>query len=453
MKSWTNDTLNGLKKILDRLSIEDSKFICKVIYRDPLTNIYPILLILYAFILGGSLLWPFDFVSIVRNDARWIENSKGIEFLKIGQAVSNASTQEFFDRLVKGRGLTLEVRLMTEDLSQSGPARILSYSIDPVLRNFTIGQSQDQLIIRLRTTETSLNGMNPHLVIDNVFNYKGLQHLVIIYDFLEQRVYVNGEQRARSKILKGSFSNWDPSCHLVIGNEVTGDRPWKGKIYYVAIYDRSLTKKEIRRNYLSGLHSKVHKKYTKDTGFKAKGLVARFLDYLSELRSKVNKRGMKDTDFKVKGLVTRYLFDEGKGDVIHDSGSVINPMNLYMPIKLKVRPFLKFSIDSLDKKSQFSDIIINILIFIPLGIFVHGMLRSRFGLTLKISMVGLLIGTLFTLSVESIQHFSMTRDSSLIDVFTNMTGIAMGIMVDRAYNIILNDQAEHLQKLLYDRVE
>jgi len=81
------------------------------------------------------------------------------------------------------------------------------------------------------------------------------------------------------------------------------------------------------------------------------------------------------------------------------------------------------------------------------------MLRTRFGLALKISLAGLLVGTLFTLGVESIQHFSMTRDSSLIGVFTNMTGIAIDIMIDRVYNMFLNYQAERLQKLLYDRME
>lgn len=189
------------------------------------------MLIIYVLILAGFILWPFDFYVYAKNDARWIGNSKGIEFPETGQAVSNSSTQEFFDRMVRGSGLTLELWIKTEDQNQFGPARILSYSIDPGARNFTIGQSSDQLVIRLRTTETSLNGMNPHLIIDDTFNYPFLQHVVVTYDFSEQRVYINGEQRARSKVLKGDFSNWDPSCRLVIGNEVTGRRPWKGKIY------------------------------------------------------------------------------------------------------------------------------------------------------------------------------------------------------------------------------
>jgi len=425
MKSLTIDDTSRLKKIIYSLPAEDGKYICRIIYRDPFKGIYIKLLLIYVLILGSFLLWPFDFASFVRNDARWVENSRGVEFLETGQAVSNSSTQEFFDRLVKAKGLTLEMWLKTEDLKQSGPARILSYSIDPLLRNFTVGQSRDQLVVRLRTTKTNLDGTNPHLIIADTFKIKNIQHVVVTYDLSEQRVYINGERRARSDALKGDFSNWDPSCKLVIGNEATGNRPWIGKIYYVAIFDRLLTEREIRQNYLSGLRLKIDKKKTKDIGFKTIDPVA------------------------------RYLFDEGKNVLIHDSGSLFNPVNLFMPkyIKLKTGPFLGISMNSFKSESQFSDIILNILIFIPLGIFIHGMLRTRYGLTLKISLATLLAGALFSLSVESLQFFSMTRDSSLIDVATNMTGTAMGIVMDRCYDLFLNYQAKHLQMLLYDRTE
>lgn len=81
--------------------------------------------------------------------------------------------------------------------------------------------------------------------------------MAFTYDFNEQRVYINGEQRIRSEKVKGDFSNWDPSCRLVISNEVTGHKPWKGKIYYAAVFDMPLTKQEIRRSYLSGLRAKM----------------------------------------------------------------------------------------------------------------------------------------------------------------------------------------------------
>ena len=146
----TDNYTNKLKKILERLSPEDGKYICRFVYRDPFTDLYSILLIIYVLILGGFLLWPFDFVSLVKNDTHWLKSSTGIEFLKTGQAESKSSTREFYDRMVKGRGLTVEMWLQTEDLNQSGPARILSYSRNTDLRNFTVGQSRDKLVVRLR---------------------------------------------------------------------------------------------------------------------------------------------------------------------------------------------------------------------------------------------------------------------------------------------------------------
>jgi VanZ family protein len=79
------------------------------------------------------------------------------------------------------------------------------------------------------------------------------------------------------------------------------------------------------------------------------------------------------------------------------------------------------------------------------------MFRARWGLTVKISLAALLAGTLFTLGVESLQHFSLTRNSSLIDVATNMSGTALGISMDRVYILFLNYRAERLQMLLGDR--
>jgi VanZ family protein len=419
-----SDKNKRMKEILGRLSAEDCRFICEAICSDPLTGVYWILSIIYVLILGCFLLWPYDFYLFEKNNARWLKNPNGIEFLKTGQAVSNSYSQEFFDRIQKGGGLTLELWLQTEDLNQAGPARIISYSKNTGIRNFTIGQSQDKLVVRLRTTETNLNGTNPHFVIDDAFNDRGLQHMAIIYDFLEQRVYINGEQKVRRKTLKGTFSNWDPNCRLVIGNEATGDRPWKGKIYYAAVFDRALTEQEIRQNYLLGL------------------------------RLKTNKERTKHTLPKDKGPIIRYLFDEGKGDIIHDDSLISNHVNLLIPkyIKRNGGHFLSvsFAHSQIQSKNKFSHLTLNIFIFIPLGIFIHGMLRTRYGITLKISLATLLAGALLTIGFESLQHLTMTRDSSLIDVSINMAGIFVGVVIDRGYNLLLDYKAKHLQKLVYD---
>lgn len=98
--------------------------------------------------------------------------------------------------------MAIEVWIETGDTNQSGPARIISYSINEKLCNFTLGQAWDKLIVRLRTTRTSSNGTIPHIVIIDTFNHRNMQHVVITYDFSEQRVFINGELKARSNVDK-----------------------------------------------------------------------------------------------------------------------------------------------------------------------------------------------------------------------------------------------------------
>ena len=63
------------------------------------------------------------------------------------------------DRLLSGcketNELTIEAIIQPDNLTQGGPARIISFSTNGSLRNFTLGQVGEQLILRLRTTSTA----------------------------------------------------------------------------------------------------------------------------------------------------------------------------------------------------------------------------------------------------------------------------------------------------------
>jgi VanZ family protein len=43
---------------------------------------------------------------------------------------------------------------------------------------------------------------------------------------------------------ESSFSNWDKTFHLLLGNERTGDRPWQGCVYELYIADRAISETE-----------------------------------------------------------------------------------------------------------------------------------------------------------------------------------------------------------------
>ncbi len=55
--------------------------------------------------------------------------------------------------------LTLECVVTTDNLNQSGPARIISFSSDITHRNFTLGQDGNRFAMRLRTPRTGENGL------------------------------------------------------------------------------------------------------------------------------------------------------------------------------------------------------------------------------------------------------------------------------------------------------
>ena len=103
-----------------------------------------------------------------------------------------------------------------------------------------MGQDGDRFDVRLRTTKTSTNGI-PSLSTNPKTLQTKLTHIVYTHGRGGQtRMYVDGRQRA-DKTIPGSVTNWDGSFRLALANELTGDRPWEGIFYLVAIYNRDLS--------------------------------------------------------------------------------------------------------------------------------------------------------------------------------------------------------------------
>jgi glycopeptide antibiotics resistance protein len=81
----------------------------------------------------------------------------------------------------------------------------------------------------------------------------------------------------------------------------------------------------------------------------------------------------------------------------------------------------------------YKDIFLNVFAFIALGFLFHAFLRVRFGLSMKVSAAVLISGGVFSICIESIQYFSATRSSSMLDVINNLLGVFLGIVLDRLY--------------------
>ncbi len=89
---------------------------------------------------------------------------------------------------------SIELWAWPMNLTQGGPARMVSMSADSKRRNVTVSQNGDRVDLRIRTPRTGLNGMSillqsrPHAL------SSGWQHVAMVYDRGVVRLFVNGEE-------------------------------------------------------------------------------------------------------------------------------------------------------------------------------------------------------------------------------------------------------------------
>ena len=169
-----------------------------------------------------------------------------------GQA-SLTDSQKLFNLLSGGNQFSVEAWVQPENLDQTGPARIVSYSIDTGRRNFTLGQRTVQYISRVQTLETGPNGSNPELRADDPAVTTDLTHVVMTYDNMAggRKIYINGALAAEETI-QGDMLNWQDDNLFVIGNEVTNNRLFRGLFKMVAIHNTALNAAAIAQNFEAG---------------------------------------------------------------------------------------------------------------------------------------------------------------------------------------------------------
>lgn len=96
-------------------------------------------------------------------------------------------------RINKTGQFTLAVTLATADIAQTGPARIVTVSVGPHLRNLTLGQENDRLVLRMRADYTGKNGTTPELQFPGILDSTTPRRMVVTYDGSTARVYMPGE--------------------------------------------------------------------------------------------------------------------------------------------------------------------------------------------------------------------------------------------------------------------
>jgi hypothetical protein len=171
--------------------------------------------------------------------------------------VMTAANSKFYSMIQSTGEFSIEAWVAPALVATPNPSYIVSYSGSDASRDFTLGQTNQQYDFMLRSSSgTGLNGM-PQLQtpVGAMALQASLQHVVLTFDPVKGRqIYVNGVSAGvTDPQAGGALSNWDSTFALVLGNEVSGDRPWQGLIKFVAIHNRALTASQILQNYNAGV--------------------------------------------------------------------------------------------------------------------------------------------------------------------------------------------------------
>ena len=195
---------------------------------------------------------PLDLKIMSGASARWTRT--GLLILK-PTVVRSAIAAIKIVKACKGTNeITIEAWIVPASADQIGPARIVTMAGSLDERNVMLGQGSlnekvgSKCAFRLNAGATEMRqlwtpagsiGTDPvHIVCER--SASGVE-----------RIYLDGRRVAEGNN-PGTLRGWNETYALLVGNEVSMDRPWLGELRRVAIYDRALGEDIVRGLYRAG---------------------------------------------------------------------------------------------------------------------------------------------------------------------------------------------------------
>jgi hypothetical protein len=145
---------------------------------------------------------PLNLTLIPSSHFRWLGGDKGIEIVQPAILASAEPAEKLYDVLTASKELSIEVWMAPSNVTQNGPARIVSFSRNTRARNFTLGQAGDNIEFRLRTPVSGANGMLIRLRTTDGPMALGKSHVVVTYKGGVENLYIDGELKLKNSDLK-----------------------------------------------------------------------------------------------------------------------------------------------------------------------------------------------------------------------------------------------------------
>lgn len=135
--------------------------------------------------------------ALISSDGRrCVADGKGIRvgqdrWLRVSGSAASVSTS-----IRRTRQFTLVVRMASSSAHQVGPARIVTISASPDLRNLTLAQDNTDFVVRVRTPLTGVNGIRVPLIGSDEVIPGRAQVVAVTYDGARLSLFVDGLQPA-----------------------------------------------------------------------------------------------------------------------------------------------------------------------------------------------------------------------------------------------------------------
>jgi len=205
-------------------------------------------------------------------------------------------------------------------------------------------------------------------------------------------LYLNGVLRQANENIKLTLPAGDSLARLVLGNSVYADSSFQGRLSWFAILDQALGSEEVQRHY---------------------------------------EQWQQGTSWPFDGsgqTLVSYRFGDQFGDMVE----VVSEQRMHLEIPacttaVKRRLLAPPSGNSERLRDSLSDIVVNLLGFVPFGFLATVVLRraGRRGVFVTLFIV-ILAGALLSCGIETAQSWMPSRSSTLIDLLLNTAGTAAG---------------------------
>ena len=330
-------------------------------------------------------LWPFH---APRNDVSWLAGGSGVLLGKHGSIVSAGP---FKAQSSQGQNsCSLEIWLKPSRVDAGGMI-LAFFRLENRVVPFTLRQFRGGLVLE-RGLRDRFDEKN-EIYVGNVLSLQKAVLVTITSGSAGTATYVDGSLVKR--VPNFAISNRDLTGQLEVGNAPSTTYTWSGQVRGLAVYDRELSAAEVAQA---------------------------FRDWTNADQRNSAAMG---------SMVARYLFDEGKGNIVHNQ--VDSATDLLIPENFFVlnEQFLERPWDEFHPGwSYWKNVAINVVGFIPLGFFFYAYFsqvqRCENSVALTVA-----LGFAVSLTIEVLQAFLPTRDSGMTDIITNTAGTAIGVMIFR----------------------